>query len=99
MRHPINQIQFTSNKEEAMEHPRNLNPNQSERGGIMEKSITRKIHSLLLTLILMVTVLWVGSVVAAEKEMVTDPTTGKMVSAPGVWRDIHLGRCARASAL
>ena len=82
MRHPINQIQFTSNKEEAMEHPRNLNPNQSERGGIMEKSITRKIHSLLLTLILMVTVLWVGSVVAAEKEMVTDPTTGKMVSAP-----------------
>ena len=39
----------------------------------MEKSITRKIHSLLLTLILMVAALWVGSVVAAEKEMVTDP--------------------------
>ncbi len=82
MRNPINQFQFTSNKREAMKHPRNHNPNQSERGGIMEKSITRKIHSLLLTLILMVAALWVGSVVAAEKEMVTDPTTGKVFTAP-----------------
>ena len=37
---------------------------------------------ILLTLILMVTAFWVSPAVGAEKKMVKDPTTGKMVSAP-----------------
>ena len=41
-----------------------------------------KLQSLLLTLTLMVTAFWVGSAAAAEKKMVKDPATGKMVSAP-----------------
>ena len=41
-----------------------------------------KLQSLLLTLTLMVAALGVSSVVAAEKKMVKDPTTGKMVSVP-----------------
>ena len=57
--------------------------NQSERGGTMEKSKTSKMQSLLLTLILVVIALWVSpAAVAAEKKMVTDPSTGKMVTAP-----------------
>ena len=48
----------------------------------MEKSKRGKMQSLLLTLILMVSTLWVALAVAAEKKMVTDPTTGKMVTAP-----------------
>ncbi len=41
-----------------------------------------KLQSWLLTLTLMVATLWVGSAVAAEKEMVMDPSTGEMVEAP-----------------
>ena len=37
---------------------------------------------LFLTLTLMVTAFWVSPAVGAEKKMVTDPTTGEMVSAP-----------------
>ena len=48
----------------------------------MEKSKTRKIQSLLLSLILMVATLGVNSAFAAEKKMVKDPSTGMMVSAP-----------------
>ena len=49
----------------------------------MGKSKTRKMQSLLLTFILMVAALWVSpAAVAADKKMVTDPTTGKEVSAP-----------------
>ena len=48
----------------------------------MQKSKRGKMQSLLLTLILMVAALWVGLAVAAEKKMVTDPTTGEMVTAP-----------------
>ncbi len=55
----------------------------SSVGGIMEKSKTRKMQSLLLTFILMVAALWVSpAAVAADKKMVTDPSTGKMVTAP-----------------
>ena len=46
---------------------------------------TRKngiIQSILLTLTLMVATLWVSSAVAAEKEMVKDPSTGMMVLKP-----------------
>ena len=49
----------------------------------MKKSKTRIIQSLLLTFILILTALWVSSAaVAAEKEMVKDPATGMMVTAP-----------------
>ena len=41
-----------------------------------------KLQSLLLTLTLMVATLGVSSAVAAEKKMVKDPSTGKMVTAP-----------------
>ncbi len=41
-----------------------------------------KTQSLLLTLTLMVAAFWVGSAAAAEKKYVTDPTTGKVVTAP-----------------
>ena len=41
-----------------------------------------KLQSLLLTLILMVATLGVSSAVGAEKKMVKDPTTGKMVTVP-----------------
>ena len=42
-----------------------------------------KMQSLLLTFILMVAALWVSpAAIAAEKEMVRDPSTGKMVTAP-----------------
>ena len=41
-----------------------------------------KLQSLLLTLTLMVATLGVSSAFAAEKKMVKDPSTGKMVSAP-----------------
>ena len=55
----------------------------SSVGGIMEKSKTRKMQSLLLTITLMVAAFWVSpAAVAAEKKMVTDPSTGKMVTAP-----------------
>ena len=54
----------------------------SSIGGIMEKSKTRKIQSLLLTLILMVSVLWVVPSAAIAQEMVKDPATGEMVQAP-----------------
>ncbi len=50
-------------------------------GGIMKKSKTRTIQSLLLTLTLVVTAFWVGSAFA-DSHMVTDPTTGMMVTAP-----------------
>ena len=40
-------------------------------------------QSLLLTLTLVVTAFWVSqAAMAAEKKMVTDPTTGEMVTAP-----------------
>ena len=49
----------------------------------MEKSKTRTIQSLLLTLALMVAALGVSpAAVAAEKKMVKDPSTGEMVEAP-----------------
>ncbi len=55
----------------------------SSVGGIMEKSKTRTIQSLLLTLALMVAALGVSpAAVAAEKKMVKDPSTGEMVEAP-----------------
>ena len=41
-----------------------------------------KMQSLLLTLTLMVATFGVGPITAAEKKMVKDPTTGKMVTAP-----------------
>ena len=79
-----------------MEHPKNHNPNQNESGGIMEKRKIRTIQSLLIILILtlMVAVLGVSPAMAAEKKMVTDPTTGEMVNRSGVWRDIDL--CSQA---
>ncbi len=54
----------------------------SSVGGIMEKSKTRKIQSLLLTLILMVAACWVVPSAAIAQEMVKDPATGEMVQAP-----------------
>ena len=66
-----------------MENPRNHNPNQYESGGIMEKSKTRTIQSLLLTLILMVAALGVGPA-AAEKKMVKDPSTGEWWPRPSM---------------
>ncbi len=60
----------------------------------MKKDITKKIQSSLLTFILLVTAFCVGSAVAAEKKMVTDPATGKMVT--GVWRVHHPGHEDRA---
>ncbi len=41
-----------------------------------------KTQSFLLTLTLMVVAIWVSPAVAAEKMMVTDPSTGKLVTAP-----------------
>ncbi len=64
----------------------------SSVGGIMEKSKTRKMQSLLLTFILMVAALWVSpAAVAADKKMVTDPSTGKMVTAPEYGRTLTTG--------
>ena len=51
-----------------------------------------KMQSWLLTLTLMVAALGVGSAVAAEKEMVMDPSTGEMVEAPrygGTFTQVH----------
>lgn len=50
--------------------------------GIMKKSKISMIQSLLLILTLMVAALGVSSAVAAEKEMVKDPTTGQMILQP-----------------
>ena len=48
----------------------------------MEKSVTRKIQSLLLILTLMVTAFWVSLATVTAQEMVKDPATGEMVEAP-----------------
>ena len=48
----------------------------------MEKSKTRKMQSLMLTLILMVAACWVVPSGAIAQEMVQDPATGEMVQAP-----------------
>ena len=54
-----------------------------ERKKKMENQKSNSTFSaILLTLILMVAAIWVSSAVAAEKKMVTDPTTGEMVTAP-----------------
>ena len=45
-------------------------------------NLISKMQSLLLTLILMVAAFGVSSAVAAEKKTVTDPSTGKVVTAP-----------------
>ena len=58
------------------------NQNLNESGGIMQKSKTRTIQALLLAFILATFALWMGPAVAAEKKMVKDPSTGKMVTAP-----------------
>ena len=50
-----------------------------------------KLFSVLLALTLGVTALWVGPTAAAEKKYVTDPTTGKVVSAPGYGGDTDRG--------
>ena len=50
--------------------------------GIMKNSKISKIQSFLLTLTLIVAAFWVSPAVGAEKKMVKDPTTGKMVTAP-----------------
>ena len=60
----------------------NQNQNLNESGGIMEKSKTRTIQALLLAFILGAFAFWMGPAVAAEKKMVKDPSTGKMVTAP-----------------
>ena len=69
-----------------IQNPMNEKQNQSKKGETMEKSKAGTIKSLsltfLLTFILVVTALWVGSAVAAEKKMVMDPSTGEMVEAP-----------------
>ena len=60
----------------------NQNQNLNESGGIMQKSKTRTIQALLLAFILAAFAFWMGPAVAAEKKMVKDPSTGKMVTAP-----------------
>ena len=49
-----------------------------------------KMQSGLLTLTLIVATFWVNSVVAAEKKMVKDPTTGQMVTAPEYGGTVNL---------
>ena len=54
--------------------------------------------AILLSLTLMVAALWVSpAAVAAEKKMVKDPTTGKMVSAPEWGGTITYGRVSWAA--
>ena len=56
----------------------------------MQKSKRGKMQSLLLTLILMVTTLWVGLAVAAEKENGDGPRHRKNGDRAAVWRDLDL---------
>ena len=56
----------------------------------INKNKISKMQSLLLTLTLMVATFWVNSVVAAEKKMVKDPTTGQMVTAPEYGGTVNL---------
>ena len=78
----MNQNQFTIDKGEIMRRRMNQNQNLNESGGIMEKSKTRTIQALLLAFILGAFAFWMDPAVAAEKKMVKDPSTGKMVTAP-----------------
>ncbi len=78
----MNQNKFTIDKGEIMRRRMNQNQNLNESGGIMEKSKTRTIQALLLAFILGAFAFWMGPAVAAEKKMVKDPSTGKMVTAP-----------------
>ena len=77
----MNQNQFTIDKGEIMRCRMNQNQNLNESGGIMQKSKTRTIQALLLAFILAAFAFWMGPAVAAEKKMVKDPSTGKMVTA------------------
>ena len=78
----MNQNKFTIDKGEIMRRRMDQNQNLNESGGIMQKSKTRTIQALLLAFILATFALWMGPAVAAEKKMVKDPSTGKMVTAP-----------------
>ena len=53
-----------------------------EREKMFNQKSSSKLSATLLALILGASVLWVSPAVAAEKEMVRDPATGKMVTAP-----------------
>ena len=63
--------------------------------GIMEKSKISKIQSMLLTLTLMVTAFWVSPTAVTAQEMVKDPSTGEMVSAPQYGGRIVLSEAAQ----
>ena len=82
MKDKMNQNKFTIDKGEIMRRRMDQNQNLNESGGIMQKSKTRTIQALLLAFILATFALWMGPAVAAEKKMVKDPSTGKMVTAP-----------------
>ena len=56
--------------------------NKAERNQMNRQKSKSTFRAILLTLILMVAVLGVSSAVAAEKKMLKDPSTGKMVEAP-----------------
>ena len=61
----------------------NLVFNQKKERKKMDNQKSKSTFSaILLAFILSVTMLWVSSAVAAEKKMVKDPATGKMVTAP-----------------
>ena len=90
MRHVMQQSAKYGDTEQV--HVPTFCQNQSEKGGIMAKSKTSKMQSLLITLILVVTALWFGTVVAAEKQMVMDPSTGQMVEAPQYGGTVTYGR-------
>ena len=78
----MKQNQFTIDKGEIMRRRMNQNQNLNECGGITQKSKIRTIQALLLAFILAAFTFWMGPAVAAEKKMVKDPSTGKMVTAP-----------------
>ena len=63
----------------------------------MEKSKTRIIQSLLLTLILIVAAFWVSPAAVSAKQVVKDPATGKMIAAPQYGGTITYAMVPRAS--
>ena len=70
----------------------NLVFNQKKERKKMDNQKSKSTFSaILLAFILSMTMLWVSSAVAAEKKMVKDPATGKMVTAPEYGGTLRLG--------
>ena len=84
MKDKMNQKPYTSDKRGIVKDKMNQTQNQSNKGDTMKTIKTSTIPSFkslfMITLILMVAAFWVSP--AAAQKYVTDPSTGKVVTAP-----------------